>query len=272
MGDGREEVAYTCHRADGGPIVVDGDLDKDAWARVPRTPRFGQMGSGRVTPLATEAALLWDDSSLYVAFWLEERDVWSTGEARSALEWQENTVEVAIAGPGAYYNLCLNAAGQMSELFFIWKDSYERGGRYDVPEFDLAVQRPMVFGGDAEPHDERGLRWGFLDWRFPGLQAAVRVDGTLNERGDVDIGWTAELMLPWEGMRRLADGPLPPHDGDTWRIALARNEVVDQRATRHTATWTWMPMGEHGMHGPERYPQVRFTTPSSPTHPTWDSV
>ncbi len=261
MGDTQENSSYACHRVAEGSLVVDGNLGKEAWQSAERTRRFVQAASGGVTLFNTEAALLWDDDNLYIAFWLEEPDVWCTGEDRSGLVWQENTVELSVAGTGAYYNLSVNPMKRTSELFFIWKDSYSRGGRYDVPEFDLAVQRPMVFGGDAEPHDQRGMRWGFLDWRFPGLQTGVRVAGTLNRRTDVDDGWTVELALAWEGLQRLADGPLPAREGDTWRVALARNQVLDQRATRHPATWTWQPTDQsdhapHPMHRPDRFSQI----------------
>ena len=264
MGDTQDSCSYSCHRVEtDGPIVVDGNLGKEVWRQAKRTQRFSQVSSGEVTLFNTEAAMLWDDVNLYIAFWLEEPDVWCTSEDRNGIVWQENTVEVSIAGSGAYYNLSLNALNRTSELFFIWKDSYVRGGRYDVPEFDLAIQRPMVFGGDAEPHDERGMRWGFLDWRFPGLRSGIRIDGTLNERTDVDGGWSAELALSWDSLQRLADGAALAKSGDTWCIALARNEVIDQRGTRHTATWSWQPAGEPGqapyaMHRPDRFPRVTF--------------
>jgi hypothetical protein len=245
-----------------GPIVVNGDLDKQVWRQAERTQRFAQM-SGEVSLFNTEAAMLWDDDNVYIAFWLEEPDVRCTGQDRDGILWQENTVEVSIAGAGAYYNLSVNPRNKTSELFFIWKDAYTRGSRYDVAEFDLAIQRPMVFGGDAQPHDERGMRWGFLDWRFPGLHTAVQIDGTLNERTKVDRGWTVELALPWEGLQRLADGATPARSGDTWRLALARNEVIDQCGTRNTATWNWQPTGAPGgvpyvMHKPDRFPRVTF--------------
>lgn len=261
MGERQQSASYACHRIAERSLVVDGNLDKETWQSANHTPRFSQADSGTVTLFDTRAALLWDDANLYIAFWLEEPDVSCTREDRTGLVWQENTVEVSIAGSGAYYNLSVNAMKGTSELFFVWKDSYERGGRYDVPEFDLAVQRPMVFGGDAEPHDERGMRWGFLDWRFPGLQTGVLVAGTLNQRTDVDDGWTVELALPWEGLQRLADDPLPPRIGDTWRVALARNQVIDQRRTRSTAVWAWQPTEEtehapYPMHRPDSFPQI----------------
>ena len=252
------EVQYTCYRAS-NPIEIDGNLDKEVWARAPRTPRFGNMATGELTLFDTRAAMLWDDDYFYTAFWLEERDVWSTQEERGGLAWQDNTAEVFIAGKGAYYELSINPMNQTSEMFFIWKDSFTRGGRYDVPEFDLAVHRPMVFGGDAGPHHPRGMRWAFFHWRFPGLKTAVQVDGTLNQRDDIDRGWTVEIAFPWDGMARLGDGPVPPESDEVWRIGLARHEIIDQRASRHSAIWTPFLMGEHDLHTPEQYPVVAFS-------------
>ena len=250
---------YTCYRTP-GPITIDGDLAKDVWAATPCTPRFGDLATGQVTLLDTRAALRWDATHWYVAFWLEERDVWSTGERPVGLGWADNTVQVCIAGAGAYYHLSVNPLGETSELFFIWKEAYTRGGRYDVPEFDLAVHRPMVLGGDGGPHHPRGGRWAFYHWRFPGLQTAVRVDGSLNQRQDLDQGWTAEIAFPWAGLQPLADGPVPPAEGAVWRILLARQEVIDQRASRHTALWTWPSLGEGTLHTPDQYPEVKFAT------------
>lgn len=248
---------YLCRRAS-GPVAVDGALGKPAWAQALRTPRFVQAESARPALLETWAAMLWDDAALYVAFQLAERDVWSTGQERTALLWDENAVGISIAGSGAYYDLCVNPASRTSELFFVWKDAYRRGGRYDVPEFDLAVHRPMVFGGDAGPAHPRGMRWGFLDWHFPGLRTAVRVDGTLDQRDDVDRGWSVEIALPWEGMARLADGPLPPRDGEVWPISLVRLQMIDHRAQRYPVVWQPYPLGCTGLPMPDQFPGVRF--------------
>ncbi len=250
-------VDYLCYRAP-APIEVDGCLDKEAWRHAPCMPRFGKIADGMLAPFGTQAAMLWDEHNFYVSFRLDERDVWSTQEKRRGLVWQENTVEVFISSRGAYYQLSLNPMNRMSEMIFIWKDSYTRGGRYDVPEFNLAEHRPMVFGGDSGPHDPRGMRGGFTQWHFPGLQTAVRGEGALNDRTVIDRGWNVELAFPWEGMARLADGATPANDGDIWRIGLARHEVIDQRASRHIAVWTPYPMGQCDMHAPDRYPMVKF--------------
>ena len=107
-------------------------------------------------------------------------------------------------------------------MFYIWKDAYARGGRYDVADFDLADQKPAVLGGDEGPHHWRGMRWAFFDWTLPGLGTAVQIDR----------GWRVEMALPWAGLAHLADGPLPPQDGDVWRIGLLRHQLVDHAFER----------------------------------------
>ena len=258
MTDDARRPAYTCHRAS-GPIEIDGDLTKPAWADAPRTPRFGDAKTGQLTLFDTRAAMLWDDVCLYVAFWMEERDVWSTRVESSTFAQQDNAAAIYIAGSGAYYAMSVSPMNRTSELFVIWKDSYTHGGRYDVPEFDLAVHRPAVYGGDGGPHHPRGMRWAFFDWHFTGLETAVQIDGTLNQRTDIDRGWTVEMAFPWEGMARLSDGPAEPEDGRIWGISPVRYEVVDQRASRFTAQWSPYPADEHDLHVPDRYPQVAFS-------------
>jgi cellulose/xylan binding protein with CBM9 domain len=254
----RGALAYASHRA-AEPITIDGQLDEPAWRQAPRTRRFVHVETGSVAFFDTRAALLWDNTNLYVGFWVEEHDVWSTGAERRGFVWPENTVEVFLAGPGGHYQLSVNPVGQTQELFFIWKDAYTRGGRYDVAEFGLAAHKPMVLGSDMRPRHPRGMRWLFDDWQFPGLSTAVRIDGELNQRNHIDGGWTVEIALPWEGLSRLID-PAPPGQGQGLQVALARNQVIDQRASRHTATWSWHQAGEAGLYAPEHYPQVRLVS------------
>ena len=64
-------------------------------------------------------------------------------------------MEVLIFGVGAYCALALNPLSATAEIFFIWKDDYQRGSRYDVPEFDLVVHWPAVPSGDSGPFPGR---------------------------------------------------------------------------------------------------------------------
>lgn len=248
--------SYRCRRVN-KPLVVDGDLEKPAWKTAAKTPRFPDIRDG-LALFDTRAALLWDDNALYVGLWLQDHDVWSTDAERAGLLWPENTAVINLAGPDAHYSLAVDPRGRIQELFFIWKDAYRRGSRWDTAEFDLAVHQPMVLGGDARPHHPRGMRWLFFDWSFPGLERRVQVHGTLENRHDVDAGWTVELAFPWEGMRRLSDQTAPPRPGDCWRISLGRTRVIDQRAGMHTAVWAWPVPAGGELFDPDGYPPLEF--------------
>ena len=97
-----EQIAhYTAYRVD-TPPSIDGHLDEAIWQQAPRSPRFVDLISGKPTIHSTHAAVLWDDSYLYVGFWIEEPCVAATLTERDALVWTENDVEVFIAGQDAY--------------------------------------------------------------------------------------------------------------------------------------------------------------------------
>ena len=243
----------------GAEPVIRGRLNEPMWNQSAHTSRFVDAASGAVAYFDTQAAFLWDEQALYVAAWIEERDTWTTGVDRRGLVWQENTFEVFIASAGALYQLSINPAGQTEQLLFIWKDAFERGGRYDVPDLDLAQRRPGVVGGDAGPHHRRGQRWLYDDWQLEGLTAAARVSGDLNERHDLDEGWTVEMALPWRGLQHLLDGANPPGVGDHLRIAVARNQVIDLRGTRFTTVWSWHQAGDAGLYAPESYPVIELS-------------
>ena len=108
-GVGEERLAHvTCYRAR-GPIAVDGDLDKPAWRSLPRSARFVDMVSGAPALYETRVALQCDEEQLYVGYWLEEPQVAATLTARDSFVWNDNDVELFVAGDDCYYELEINA-------------------------------------------------------------------------------------------------------------------------------------------------------------------
>src|SRR5262245_20261577 len=84
---------YTARRTS-SPIVVDGRLDEPDWQAAERSPRFADLIGGHPGIHDTRAAVLWDDASLYVGYWIEEPFVEATLTERDALIYQNNDVEL----------------------------------------------------------------------------------------------------------------------------------------------------------------------------------
>ena len=116
-------ACYTAHYTT-DPITIDGKLDEPCWLKAPRSPRFSDLVSGRRAIHDTRAAVLWNDTHLYVGYWIEEPDVRATYTERDSYIYEENDVEFFIAGQDSYYEFEINALGTIYEVLFIWEDAY----------------------------------------------------------------------------------------------------------------------------------------------------
>ncbi len=273
--DESELTHYTCFKASHKP-AVDGRLDGPAWRQTPRSSRFVDLVSGVPGFLETRMAALWDDENLYVAFWASEPNVQARLKRRDALVWTENDLEVFIGGEDCYYEFQVNALGTVYEVFYIWQDALKPGSRFDLPEFDFRRHRVDVIGGfqDAMRYGKhpRGARWAFMDWDFPGMKAAVQVQGTINDASDIDEGWTAEIAFPWRGMKLLAcSRPVPPRDGDVWRMDFSRFELLEfcgVQAEPHPG-WALNRHGVYDSHIPECFSFIHFSEQHVGEMPGW---
>ena len=140
---------YICYRTP-TPLIIDGHLNEPAWHAAPRSPRFVDIVHGTPAHYETNAAVLWDNDNLYVGFWIEEPFVRAQITERDGLIFLENDVEVFIDGGDTYYEFEINALGTIYEVFFIWQDAYQRGGKFDVAEFDLLDRKALSFGGNYD--------------------------------------------------------------------------------------------------------------------------
>lgn len=192
-GTPRDLPIYRARRRS-GDIAIDGRLDDAGWRHVAPTEPFRRTGDGKKPRFSTRARLTWDDSALYVAFEVEDPDIWGTHEADDAPIYEEEVVEIFIDadGDGRTYNEL-----QLSP----------RGVRFDA--YFPARRRGMDLAWDS------------------GMGSAVQLKGTINDARDTDEGWTAEMRIPVD---RLAKVPRwPPRPGDRWRVNLYRLEWHSQR-------------------------------------------
>ena len=230
---------YVCGRIDQGP-VIDGDLSDAAWQNAPWTDAFVDIqGSDHPTPRhATRARMVWDDTALYIAAQLDEPHVWAKLKEHDAVIFHDNDFEVFLDPNGDnhhYLELELNA------LNTTW---------------DLFLNRPYKDAGTADN-----------GWEFAGLKTAVKVQGTLNQPGDEDTGWTVEIAIPWTGLQTPDNKAEPPQPGALWRINFSRvqwqHTIVDGQYKKVPGkpedNWVWSPPGIIDMHRPERWGYLQFS-------------
>ena len=268
IGNPSAAAQYVARHID-GPILIDGNIHKPIWQSAQWSPRFVDMVTGAQGLYDTRAAILWDDEKLYMAFWAEEPFVTAELTERDSIIFQESDLEVLIDGGDSYYELEVNALNTVYEVFFIWRDAFQKGGVWDIPQFDVFKSTTMTFGGDYDRvgssfwygRHPRGLRWAFLDYDLPGLETAVKVDGNINDPTTVDKGWSLEIAISWASLKHLANGrSLPPTDGDEWRIFLGRFQKMMPSGIEvapHPA-WAWNKHDIYDTHLPECWTRVAF--------------
>jgi hypothetical protein len=250
-------------------ITIDGNLNKEEWRNANWSKRFVDMVTGDAGMYNTQTAILWNNTHLYIAFIAEEPFVEASLTERDSIVFLENDLEVFIDGDDCYYELEVNAANTIYEVFFIWKDAYVKGSKFDIPMFDVHQKQAYTFGGDYDRNGasfwkgthSRGIRWAFTNYDMPDLQTAVYMEGTLNDNSDIDKGWHLEIAIPWKSLYLLAnERALPPKSGDIWNMFLGRFQkliVGGKEIQPHPA----MALNSHGIydtHLPEKWSKVEF--------------
>jgi len=183
---------YTVHRAAQAP-VIDGVLDDAAWKAATPVLLRGSF-DGRPVSLRTEARLSYDDQHLYVAFDVEDPDVWGTFHKQDEPLYTQEVVEVFL-------------------------DANADGRTYN----ELQVSPHNVHFDAYFPARRQGMD---LSWDS-GMVSAVKVRGTLDDPSDRDEGWRVEMRIPFA---RLAEVPhVPPQKGERWRFNLYRLEHPGRR-------------------------------------------
>jgi hypothetical protein len=237
--------SYVCYRAP-QPLAVDGKLDEPAWRKAPWTGLFVDIeGSLKSKPrFKTRAKMLWDNEYFYIGAELEEPDVWATLTKRDSIIFHDNDFEVFIDPSGSthlYYELEMNAFGT---------------------EWDLLLVKPYRDGGPA-----------VHAWDIQGIKTKIFADGTVNQPGEKDMGWSVEIAMPWEVLRECAPEKKPPSAGDQWRVNFSRVEYrVEVKEGRYSKVadpatgkplpednWVWAPTGLINIHYPEMWGFVQFS-------------
>jgi hypothetical protein len=176
------------------PPTIDGKLDDAAWQQAPWTPYFRRSSSDTPGTQRTRAKLAWDDGFLYVAFEVADQDI-LTRDPKTGLPYEHDDDTL-----------------YMSEVVEVFLDADANDATYN--EIEVSPLNRLFDASFVGRRTGMDLGWS------SGVQHAVQVDGTVNEGGDVDRGWTAELAIPFGPLSALPHRP--PQAGERWKFNLYR--------------------------------------------------
>jgi hypothetical protein len=206
-----------------GSVKLDGKLDDAVWKDAPVTGDFTRTMDGMKADQKTTARMLYDDKNLYVAFEMEDKDVWTTLTKPDDKLWTQEAVELFIDADGdgkTYVELQTNPKGA---LF----DSYLPAYRQNQNDFTS------------------------------GMKAAVKVDGTVDIRTDADKGWVAEVAIPFDAAKGKEKEMknVPPKLGTVWRVNLFRLDMPSGRPQQGSA---WSPPLVGDFHALDKFGELIF--------------
>lgn len=153
---------YTIHFAD-TPPVIDGDLSDAAWSAATELVLGFFWSEQTGAHQTTRVKLLWDDTHLYAAFAVDDRDITAVHEHRDDPTYEDDAVELFLnpfPNRSSYVGLEINA----------------RAVLYDY----LKVQGEKLYA----------------NYDLKNVELAHSIQGSLNQGDDVDQGWTIELAIP----------------------------------------------------------------------------
>lgn len=213
-------VECTVKRCD--DFEVTGDGKNPAWEKTQWIPM--QLRSGAAHKYATRFKILYSSSGLYVLFDGEDQRLTATKREDFLDLWTEDVYEC-----------------------FFWTD--ERHPVYFEYEISpLGFELPIL----VPNFDGKFLGWRpWLAGPTRSTRKATSVRGGEVKPGSMIEGWTAEVFIPYELLKPLAN--VPPKSGSTWRANFYR---MDYDNNGHSG-WDWARVGP-SFHEYEKFGLLRF--------------
>jgi hypothetical protein len=247
-------------------LRIDGSLSDAPWQQAVWSEPFGDMETGTPALLSTRAAVVAGPQGIAVGFRVEEPFPSATVFERDGIVFKDNDVEVFVDFGWGYYEFEINAAGTIYEVMHVWRNSFAQSPFGDDAQWTIRNPDVFTFAGDFDRRPEsfwsgthpRGVRIAHRGYDFPGLVAAVHVDGALNDRSQPSRGWSAEVLLPWAELTRLSEGRISHGAQCEIPMFLGRFQQLVIGSRTVTAPWCLTPHGVLDTHQPERFTRVRL--------------
>lgn len=189
-------AVYEARQAAAAP-TIDGVLDDAAWQAAEVIEPFFAYQSGGAPPAANSSLrLLWDDEFLYVAMHAEDVDI------RSSCALARQCGRDASLFNGDVLELFIRPSADRTRYYeFQWSPL---GEEFDA-RFDTRFGAP-------------GTSWE------SGIESAVSVEGTVDDRASADTGWSVEAKIPFAALGAgLVDA------GTEWTFTGSRYDYFNPR-------------------------------------------
>ena len=211
-----------------GPVTVDGKLDEEAWKSAAGSgPMKAPASGGKMLP-ETSFRIMWDDENLYVGYDAPDDHLHCTHTKRDEPIYEQDAVEVFLDPDGDgknYYEFQVCPAGTIFDSF--------------LPAY----------------------RKNQNEWNAT-LQAKVVIDGTLNNKDDVDAGFTAEFAIPFKDLTNAPS--TPPKAGEKWKANFFR--LDDAKGGKKA--WAWSPPMNNDFHNLKQFGVLEFVGDEPPAAET----
>ncbi|MFA6716542.1 MAG: carbohydrate-binding family 9-like protein [Victivallaceae bacterium] len=241
-----EETPYCCLKTKEN-INIDGKLEESIWKQAPAI-HFKELVTGAEPKLDSEAKIIWDDNYIYIGMEFKDPNVWATIDYKEFKRFDGKRYparpkfEMMRTDTFAKVFLDPDADGKYYLEFHI-----NSLNRVDTTYLNVGCSMLNKPFKEFENH---------TDWDCHKLMHNVFIDGTLNDFGDKDNGWSFELAIPWHEMQLFIKGNCPPKAGDIWKAHLAR--VFKKGFKQPNQYWTWPTIGLKQCHIPEKWETIKF--------------
>ncbi|MFA6714999.1 MAG: sugar-binding protein [Victivallaceae bacterium] len=243
-------------------MKIDGKLDEQVWRNAMPSPVFAELETGLPARYPVKARMLWDDQYLYIAFEVDDPNVWAKKIIR----------DVPMAG-GSTAKVTMLKAPRGKPLPGTYKENFvkvyfdpDRDGRnyteFHVTPINTVCDKWQETPWQASVCRRLGIKYPgtakiHVDWDCPGLRTAVAINGSLNDPYDIDEGWTVEMAIPFNSLKILSNSAcFPPRPGDLWRFHLGRRYVAKPGAK--ATYWGWPVLGQLDCHNVDRWAYASF--------------
>jgi LmbE family N-acetylglucosaminyl deacetylase len=206
------------------PIKLDGKLDEPVYQKATKIYLNDCVTLGAIEDPAytTYVQVFYDETTFYVAFHCNDKDIHSRYTRRDDRLWEEEAVEVFIdmdATPSNYVEIEVSPKNILYDSYIVDPQ------KIDVPRTS--------------------------EFNLPGIRTAASVDGTTDNRKDTDRSWSVEIAIPFADLdKNFSADQLKSYN---WKINFYR--INEDGTPLQYMAWSQM---QGSFHQPDKFGRIIF--------------